>query len=610
MFKIDLEKNNRELDFLLKDHSIDIDFDIELCDKSNAFLIGELSFENCVTDLSVQIDIDSEVAKHLLLSSCIIFFDKLSKEKQDEIKDLFIENHIDFDKFNQDLTEDFTDYLVDNVIDDISSDFEIDDVMKMLEHHIKSLLEGNDDRLSSALDNKIIAQISFNKDLEKKYLDALLKNQDIIKDKSISDWIADFSKNISGEYHDAFLAKGLYINNLKNLEKEDKVLLSEIFDIYLRLKFFPNSLKDMREGEWFIIPCTKVSYEEFTEGKKIDKEDVIDFVKSDIKGLFENAQIANEYLIELLFDNGLKKELERYISNNQELISKKDFFLNNETSQPNVSNWIKDYINNVGIDKYDDLALLKFVTDSSNTRSLNAYEKDMLYKILKLYLNIKFFPEIFKGVPEDKWNVISQEEKFEQKPKIIQKVFESEPIKEEVKIEKPKNKPIDNLLDSYKDLEKKIIELEKNIGELDVYKNNLNPFFTVIEEDVKNKQKPRLMLEIIFLCKNKLLPLFIKNNANFLIEFKKYLTLKFDTNTIENIVQRPDSIETVSLYLQFLFSKFGLTPKESGLFGMYIANIFKKSGQEKYFPIVYGDTNLERFIFRDIVDEAGTLKLK
>ena len=89
------------------------------------------------------------------------------------------------------------------------------------------------------------------------------------------------------------------------------------------------------------------------------------------------------------------------------------------------------------------------------------------------------------------------------------------------------------------------------------------------------------------------------------------MKVKLSDDIIKTIINKSTSSETVSLYLQFLlFKKLKLSPKNSGLFGMHLANIFKKIGQEKYFPIVYGDLNLERFPWREVIEENGLSKFK
>ncbi len=339
-----------------------------------------------------------------------------------------------------------------------------------------------------------------------------------------------------------------------------------------------------------------------------------ELLSSNIFYIFDSSdrikEVINDLLIGLVEDNISKTRIENLIYSNEEELSDKEFFLGDKREKGTISNWIKDYVNTVGIDKYDDLGLSKFITDSKNAKLLDEEERDLLYKVLKTYLNIKFFPEPFANMKEEDWHIIPIDEEIAKKP-VIQKVFEIEKMKENKKpIVKDNKKLAENLLIVYKDFEKGLKNIEQLAEELNTYKNNLDPFFIEIQKDIGAKNKEKLMADTLFLCKNKLLPIFIKDNSNLLIEFKKSLVLKFSESTIENIASRYDSVTTISLYLQFLFAKFDFTPKESGFFAMYLAKVFKRSGQEKYFPIVYGDINLERFVFREVIEEAGILKLK
>lgn len=170
---------------------------------------------------------------------------------------------------------------------------------------------------------------------------------------------------------------------------------------------------------------------------------------------------------------------------------------------------------------------------------------------------------------------------------------------------------VEKLLQEYKNFELNLKRIKDLVSGLGVYKNDLDSLFLEFENNLKANQKDKSWAIIMFICENKLLNLFFKDNKNLLLEFKKYLSLKFSEDIIENIVKRSTNPETVSLYLQFLLNnKMKLSMRSSGLFGMHLANIFKKIGQDKYFPIVYGDVNLEQFVWREVVEENGVVKFK
>lgn len=310
--------------------------------------------------------------------------------------------------------------------------------------------------------------------------------------------------------------------------------------------------------------------------------------------------------------------------------------INKSEESPTIENWLKYFrgqFTEVGFT--DALNITKFINSDKNFFALSDKDKTKIETLLNLYrkLSISSFDPM--GMEND--FVIEDSEtgemyyfnkgeftkldieiedregvrEIEKEKPIVKKVFVPEtPIKKEEIAPVVKQNPAEALLREYKDFEKGLSAVSQEVILFGKYKNNLDEFYKEFDEMIKIKQKQKLFAGIIFLVKNNLLNIFIKDNKNLLIEFKNSLLLKYDESTVSNVSNNLDSVELVSLYLQFLFKKFELSPRETGLYGMYLAKTFKSVGQEKYFPIIYGDVNLNQFLFRDIVDVAGKLKLE
>lgn len=606
--RINSENNTIQISFLLEKFSINFDMDIAFCEAINFFVDNTYDYNSTIDAIVFMLKIKEETAKKLFFSTCALFFDNMEIEKQNEIKSVFLYEKLDFEKYLEDIKEDFGAFFIEQTGEIISSKDSLDDTFKALEFHIKSMLLNPNNDIVSVLDDKMYGQLMFNPDLNKNLLISFTKNKDLIGSKAISKHLIDFSNDLGDSYESSALKKQQYLGGqkLNNIEKD---LLSRVLEIYLRIKFFPESVKNVKVGDWFIIPCEKLQDVQAGQGVSFDKEDIIRLFKEDILKLFEYEDDINDYLIDLVSDSSTKQQIENAIYLNEKILFDKEFSINGRLDKSSIANWIKNYIAEVGIDKYNDLALSKFVIDSKNAKNLDQKDKDLLYKILKTYLNIKFFPEIFDDVPEDQWSIIPATKIIETK-KAVNKVFvQPTPVKIPEPVIKKQN-PAEALLVEYKSFEKSISNTKNDLLLFEKYKNNLDEFYGEFDEMIRSKDKQKLISAVAFIVKNKLINIFIKNNKNLFIEFKKSLLLKFDEDIVTSISNNLDSIETVSLYLQFLFTRFALTPRETGLYGMYIANIFKKSGQEKYFPIVYGDINLGQFLFRDVVEIAGKLKLK
>jgi len=221
---------------------------------------------------------------------------------------------------------------------------------------------------------------------------------------------------------------------------------------------------------------------------------------------------------------------------------------------------------------------------------------------------MKFYSQIFVGIEREKWTIYPIELKEGVK---IKKVFVPESVEERIqKIPEKKASNIDTLLNAYKNFELSFKNLETQVTkDLKLKKS------TDLDEEFLNfintNKVKEAMVVLSYVCSNNLINIFFKDNKILQRDFKKFLENKFSEDMINNIIGFFGTVESVSLFLQFLLTeKLRLIPKDSGIFGMYLANIFKKSKQEKYFPIVYGDVNSTMFIFREIKDVAGKLVIK
>ncbi len=99
-------------------------------------------------------------------------------------------------------------------------------------------------------------------------------------------------------------------------------------------------------------------------------------------------------------------ELINLIFNNQEELGSKQFVLNGRQAKPTIANWLKDFIQQVGVEMFDNLVLSNFITNSPNASILDSNERELLRKLLLTYRNLKFFPESMGDLPAEQWQII------------------------------------------------------------------------------------------------------------------------------------------------------------------------------------------------------------
>ena len=139
-----------------------------------------------------------------------------------------------------------------------------------------------------------------------------------------------------------------------------------------------------------------------------------------------------------IFSNNIKfrEELEKALYTNGEFLTHESFKLDKKPQSPTIGNWIQDFIKVYGSGMFDNLALVKYVTESKNSKYLGLEEKKLVRKLLQLYRNIKFFPESMSSDDGEGWEIIPIDK--ESDAGINKKIIGPPKTEEEKKIEELK----------------------------------------------------------------------------------------------------------------------------------------------------------------------------
>lgn len=150
--------------------------------------------------------------------------------------------------------------------------------------------------------------------------------------------------------------------------------------------------------------------------KDLDKDgemrDAIDLFKNDLMAVLGDENVGrlvglNGMLVYLLLNHpSFKRELEGAILENAEILTSQKFSLMGSISQPTVANWVRDFISKYGTAIFNNLILSEYITKAENTKGLEQKEKNAVAKLLVLYRNLKFFPEPFANLPQERWHII------------------------------------------------------------------------------------------------------------------------------------------------------------------------------------------------------------
>lgn len=105
-------------------------------------------------------------------------------------------------------------------------------------------------------------------------------------------------------------------------------------------------------------------------------------------------------------DEAFAGRLERAMYANAETLSAKSILADGLQVPGTVGNWLKDYLRKFGNAADDSVSQTNFLLNSENAKGLSAEERDLLAKVLKTYVNIKFFPDSMPSDDGSGWEII------------------------------------------------------------------------------------------------------------------------------------------------------------------------------------------------------------
>lgn len=106
------------------------------------------------------------------------------------------------------------------------------------------------------------------------------------------------------------------------------------------------------------------------------------------------ASIFNNNVFKILVDDAsFLERLGKSLLTNELIIGNDQILSSGRKVKPTVANWIKDFLTINGTDNFNDIDLIRYITDADNAKNLSKEDKSLLFKVLKTYANIAFFLE-------------------------------------------------------------------------------------------------------------------------------------------------------------------------------------------------------------------------
>ncbi len=304
------------------------------------------------------------------------------------------------------------------------------------------------------------------------------------KDKFICDFLGKLffpvEPFINSKFSDVIINHGAQISSYEKYIE----IFNDIID-EKNLKNLDDVLDDLEKNFSF-------DEEEFVVLNFLEK-DLIQFLRDDD---FSGRRQINGSIIHLLKNkkDSLNKFTRAFL-NNQEKLTSSPIALDGKKQEPTIANWIKRFIRENGSEMFSNISLVKYLTSSPETASLNDDDKKVLKRMLKTYRNLIFFPDSMKDVPMINWEILPIESDVSlanQEENIKPKITKTNNIEKKIQENKP---VIKNLNTAPKIIKKPTPQLNLADQELEVLQKMLKKYPNkslerkAIEGEIKKRKK-------------------------------------------------------------------------------------------------------------------------
>ena len=315
---------------------------------------------------------------------------------------------------------------------------------------------------------------------------------------------------------------------------------------------------------------------------------------------YELKTDLNARLVYLLLrdDNGaFQQKLLDSMYNNDERLTEKMIRIKAELLDPTIGNWLKDYINFVGVEEVvSTIKKAQYYTNAENIKTLNEEEKFLLDKLLDVYIALKNFNFNIRKFTVDELFVFpytrEEAEAFQQQAEGERREREAAAVG----TLDQKQQPADirqQFLGREQDRLLVAAEKDKIIAET---RKEYDRVADMFENYLVERQKNGIVACLEILAEVGALDTVIAEDQR----FERLLFGYFDRNNLaeekEEYFKNAKQTRIIEHFLKYVFlERLGLPESEGARLAVGLANIFRAKGALKYAQIAYFDLAENKF---------------
>lgn len=370
---------------------------------------------------------------------------------------------------------------------------------------------------------------------------------------------------------------------LEKMQKQEEAELTEEEYISERLEEVPKFITDP-EGE---KRAAYTGFKEYLTGMLRTNDFAL---KIDLNIRLVSLLMADE-------SKKFQKELLDAMYENAEKLTEKPITLKGEKVDPAIGNWLKDYISFVGVDEVvSSIKKAQYFTQSENVRALSEQEKNLLDKLLDVYIEVKnFYVNLSKyDLEEVKIFALSDEEQEAFIKDLESRMTASGSEGKTIDQQTGSKKTIDDLIKEKVIDEQKInSEKERIITET---RKEFDKVADIFEDALLKRSRYPIIACLEILAEVGALDNLLAKD----VRFKNLLFGYFKRNNLQSeeaeFNKEPYQAKYIQHFLRYvLLERIGLSEEDGARFAVKIANIFRSKGVSQYAQLAYLDLSDNKF---------------
>ena len=315
---------------------------------------------------------------------------------------------------------------------------------------------------------------------------------------------------------------------------------------------------------------------------------------------YELKTDLNARLVYLLLrdENGeFQQRLLEALYKNNEPLTEKMLRIKGELLDPSIGNWLKDYVNFVGVeDVVSTIKKAQYYVNAENVKALSSDEKVLLDKLLDVYISLKNFNFNIRKYSVEELFVFpfsrEEAEDYQQKAEIERREKEAAAVGKLDTVQTPADIRVQFL---GREQDRLLVAAEKD-KIIEATRKEYDRVADLFENYLVERQRIGIIACLEILAEIGALDTIIADDER----FRRLLFGYFDRNNLreekEEYYKNQRQPRIIKHFLRYVFlERLGLPEAEGARLALTMSNIFRAKGEMKYAQLAYFDLASNNF---------------